>query len=108
AGVADESDRIAIAEAEREAESLLWNTMVREAERMLVSAGINPAGAGPSVAQSDGERPWYRAYEPPIGGDWAPLEAETARVVRLERSRLTGVAISEAVFDRASRDLEST
>ena len=78
-GLAEASDLVEIAAAEAETEFLTWTTMVREAERMLVSAGINPAGPGPSVAHSDGDRPWYRAYEPPPGGDWKSLDGETAR-----------------------------
>ncbi|MDT0116507.1 DEAD/DEAH box helicase [Microbacterium sp. PRF11] len=108
AGVMDEADREYIEAAEREAEALPWATLVHEAERVLVAAGINPAGAGPSVAQIDGETPWYRAYDSPAPEAWVPLPEKVARPHRRERSRSTATAVAEAVFDRASRDLEST
>lgn len=108
AGVTDASDQIVIEAAEREAESLPWATLIRNAEHVLLAAGINPAGPGPSVAQSIGDAPWYRAYEPPSENAWVRLPGDVARPVQQERGRLTAKAVSEAVFDRASRDLEST
>lgn len=108
AGLADATDHFIIASAVREAESLSWATLVRGAERALLAAGVNPAGAGPSVSQSVGDAPWYRAYEPPSEGAWIPLAEEVARPVQQERARLTAKAVAEAVFDRSSRDLEST
>jgi DEAD/DEAH box helicase domain-containing protein len=108
AGVADSSDYAIIEAAERESESLPWATLVRDAERAFLAVGVNPAGPGPSVAQSVGDAPWYRAYEPPSSGAWFPLADDVARPVQQERARLTAKAVSEAVFDRASRDLEST
>ena len=108
AGIVDEADRAVIEAAEQEAASLPWATLVHEAERVLVSAGVNPAGPGPSVAQIDGETQWYRAYEPPTRGAWVPLREDVARPYRQDRLRSTATAVTEAVFDRASRDLEST
>ncbi|ACV78352.1 DEAD/DEAH box helicase [Nakamurella multipartita] len=108
AGLATDEDRAEIESAEREAETLPWALMVRETSRVLVKAGINPAGVGPSVAHSVGDLPWYRAYPPPQEADWARLESRIAEPVQLERERLTSEAVTQAVFDRASRDLEST
>ncbi|WP_299091585.1 DEAD/DEAH box helicase [uncultured Microbacterium sp.] len=108
AGVADAADREFIEAADRESESLPWSTLIHESERVLLSAGINPAGAGPSVSQIDGDTPWYRAYDAPYDGAWVPLRDEVARPHRRERAGLTATAVAEAVFDRASRDLEST
>jgi len=107
-GVADSADVAMIAAAEREAESLPWATLVHDAERAMLKVGVNPAGPGPSVAESEGDAPWYRAYEPPVLGSWEPLADAIARPIRQDRYRLTATAIAEAVFDRASRDLEST
>ncbi|MBM4523774.1 DEAD/DEAH box helicase [Rhodococcus hoagii] len=108
AGLAEPSDRVLIESAEREAESISWATLVSGAENVLLAAGVNPAGTGPSVAQSVGDAPWYRAYEPPSAGAWIPLPRDVARPVQQERTRLTAKAVAEAVFDRSSRDLEST
>lgn len=108
AGIADASDLEIIRTANAEVDVLTWTSLIREAEQLLLAEGINPAGQGPSVANSDGDWPWYRAYEPPPGADWTTLPGEIARPLHKERTRLTAVAVTEAVFDRASRDLEST
>ncbi|WP_270259730.1 DEAD/DEAH box helicase [Kocuria marina] len=107
-GAADASDLATIAAAERETESLPWSTLIHDAERVMLEVGVNPAGPGPSVAESEGDAPWYRAYEPPIRNAWEPLTDAVARPIRQDRYRLTATAVAEAVFDRASRDLEST
>jgi DEAD/DEAH box helicase domain-containing protein len=107
-GVADPDDLGMIVEAEREAESLAWATLVHDAEQAMIDVGVNPAGPGPSLAHSEGDAPWYRAYEPPTRDAWVPLADAVARPVRLDRFRQTATAVAEAVFDRASRDLEST
>jgi DEAD/DEAH box helicase domain-containing protein len=107
-GAAEPGDLKVIHEAERETESLPWSTMIHDAERAMIMVGVNPAGPGPSVAQSEGDAPWYRAYEPPVRGAWEPLADAVARPIRQDRYRLTAAVIAQAVFDRASRDLEST
>lgn len=107
-GAADTADEETIAAAEREAESLPWSTLIHDAERVMLEVGVNPAGPGPSVAESEGDAPWYRAYEPPVRYAWEPLADAVARPIRQDRYRLTAKAVAEAVFDRASRDLEST
>lgn len=107
-GASDAMDLAAIAAAERETESLPWGTLIHDAERMMLEVGVNPAGPGPSVAESEGDAPWYRAYEPPVRDAWEPLADAVARPIRQDRYRLTATAVAEAVFDRASRDLEST
>jgi len=108
AGIADVTDRASIEAAERESESLPWATLIHEAEREFLAVGVNPAGPGPSVAQIDGGTPWYRAYEAPRRGAWVPLRDDVAGPHRHERIRYTATAVTQAVFDRASRDLEST
>lgn len=107
-GAAEQTDLDVIAAAERESESLPWAVLIHDAERAMVAAGLNPAGPGPSVAQSAGDAPWYRAYEPPTPAAWQPLPDALAGQVRSERRRVTAAAVADAVFDRASRDLEST
>lgn len=108
AGAADEADLKLIAEAAGEADSLPWGALTSEVERIFVSAGINPAGPGPSVAESIDGAGWERAYEPPAEGIWHQLPPEQVGEVRRERRRTTSTKIAEAVFDRAARDLEST
>jgi DEAD/DEAH box helicase domain-containing protein len=108
AGILDAADRAAIETAEQESESIAWPSLVRQAEQLFLSVGVNPAGPGPSLAESEGGEPWYRAYDPPEEGAWVPLRPELSRPIRQDRIRYTSVAVAEAVFDRASRDLEST
>jgi DEAD/DEAH box helicase domain-containing protein len=108
AGAASDEDRQLIADARRESEELRWRTLVARVESQLLQAGINPAGPGPSVGESIDGAPWYRAYEPPTNGLWKPLDVSVAGDVRRERRRQTSVKITEAVFDRGGRDLEST
>lgn len=108
AGLATDEDLALIAEAEQEGEELKWRGLVARVETQLLGAGINPAGPGPSVAEAVDGAAWYRAYEPPTRGLWDPLDAAVAADVRRERGRQTSVKISEAVFDRGGRDLEST
>ncbi len=102
-GAAESADLAMIATAEHEFESLPWPTLIHDAERMMLEVGINPAGPGPSVAQSEGDAPWYRAYEPPARDDWQSLPDAVARPIRQDRYRLTATAVAEA-----ARDLEST
>lgn len=108
AGTAEAEDLATIAAAEAQGESLPWAALVHSAERAFIAQGINPAGPGPSVAHSEGAYPWYRAYDPPSRDSWTRLQDAMVRSTKKERSRLTSVALAEAVFDRASRDLEST
>lgn len=108
ADAADEEDLKLIAEARAEGEALPWGVLTSQVERALVEQGINPAGPGPSVAESVDHAPWYRAYEPPRADLWSPLPTEVVGDVRRERRRSTATRVAEAVFDRASRDLEST
>lgn len=108
AGAADDGDRQIIASAEAEASELPWASLVSEVERILVAHGINPAGSGPSVAQSIDDAPWNWAYEAPQTDLWKVLPPEVIGEVRRERRGVTSTKVAEAVFDRAARDLEST
>lgn len=107
-GAADDDDIKRIAEAESEADSMPWGALTSQVERVFLSQGINPAGPGPSVAESIDGAPWYRAYQPPREGLWSTLSSETVGDVRRDRRRTTSTKVAEAVFDRAARDLEST
>ncbi len=108
AGAADQDDRRLIQEAATEGQHLPWGSLTTQVERLLVAQGINPAGPGPSVAESVGDAPWYKAYEAPRPGIWTPLAPEVVGEVRRERRATTSTKVAEAVFDRAARGLEST
>lgn len=108
AGAADEEDLRLIAETAGEAKFLPWGSLTSDVERAFVANGINPAGPGPSVAESIDDAAWYRAYEAPREGLWTPLPPEVVGEVRRDRRRTTSTKVAEAVFDRAARDLEST
>ena len=107
-GAAESADLAVIEAAENESDALSWGTLVHEAEGAFLSVGVNPAGPGPSVSESANGMPWYRAYSPPTPDAWISLGGDIARPIRQERTQITSVAVTQAVFDRASRDLEST
>lgn len=108
AGIADSTDLKVISDAEQESSWLPWPLLVSQAEQAMVSAGVNPAGVGPSVDQVAGEIPWYRIYNSPTEGAWIPLGDDVAMPHRMDRYRVTATAVTRAVFDRSSRDIEST
>lgn len=108
AGLADDDELARIAEAEGDRGALAWRNLVVDVERLLLEQGINPAGSGASVADNGISGPWYGLYPPPSPNAWTPLPASLAQSTLTERRNLTSTAVAEAVFDRASRDLEST
>jgi len=86
-----------------------WASLIGRLSDRLLSIGVNPAGPSRSFQQLDGTgtRPWYLAYPPPDPGMWQPLapegRAEAQRFLRVSLAR----AVSQAIFDRAGRDVES-
>ncbi|MFC3687199.1 DEAD/DEAH box helicase [Aquipuribacter hungaricus] len=72
----------------------------------LVALGMNPAGPNPYEQYLEAERatPWFRAFAPPRPGLWETPPIHTGRERLLSSLRQ---AVTDAVFDRARRDLES-
>ena len=83
-----------------------WTEALAHVSDAMVRLGANPAGPGPTV-QSRAGNPWFRYFEPPSPGVWKPLSpADQGKHHDFYAHRLS-VGVSEAVFDRARRDLES-
>lgn len=84
-----------------------WGQLMSSISERFVAKGMSPAGPGPSAAKNTDESAWWTAFEPPEPGKWTPL-AQPMRGQEAARQRdalLT--VVSEALFDRASRDIES-
>ena len=83
-----------------------WTEALRHVTDQMVRLGINPAGPGPSV-QCRGDNPWFRYFTPPRPDLWKALSpSEGGHHAEFYRHQLS-VGVSEAVFDRARRDVES-
>lgn len=83
-----------------------WTTAVTGIADRLVSLGANPAGPIPS-ASSFGNIPWFRYFPSPEPGLWQTLPAMDAKTGREYFDGYLAVGVSDAVFDRARRDIES-
>ena len=87
--------------------ALSWEALLNGLLASLIKLGVNPAGPLPRDQKVAGGEPWWRAFDPPAGSDWAPLTGptrNTARTVLMQR--LAGYA-ADSLFDRAGRDIES-
>ena len=89
--------------------SLSWGSLLRRVADRLLALGLNPAGPSATFRFLDDRRsrPWYLAYEPPIAGLWRPAAPEERQRVQREHQAQLSRAVTEAVFDRAGRDVES-
>ncbi|SER61044.1 DEAD/DEAH box helicase domain-containing protein [Pedococcus cremeus] len=104
---ADESRQVEAAFASTVSSQVPWAELRQAMIDRLVAKGISPAGPGPSATQNSDGSPWWTAFAPPAPGLWEPLplgvrEQEAA----MHREKLL-VSMSEALFDRAGRDIES-
>jgi DEAD/DEAH box helicase domain-containing protein len=92
---------------ERSGSSLTsWTSAVAGIGDRMVTLGANPAGPSPS-ADSYGGLPWFRYFPTPKPGVWQPLPLMDAKSGREYFDASLALGVSEAVFDRARRDLES-
>ena len=83
-----------------------WTEALAHVADALVRLGSNPAGPGPKV-QRRGGHPWYRYFQPPSAGLWNPLSPSDKGDHGEFYAHQLSIGVSEAVFDRARRDLES-
>lgn len=88
------------------ARSRNWTEALAHVADSMIRLGSNPAGPGPSV-QARGGNPWFRYFQPPEPSLWKPLSPAEASVPAEFYAHQLSVGVSEAVFDRARRDLES-
>ncbi|MGN6444476.1 DEAD/DEAH box helicase [Amnibacterium sp.] len=75
-GAPSEADLAIIDEYERTQTGgvIGWSDLVRGVERDLIALGVAPGGPRASLAQLDEQgTPWYKAFEPPVAGEWLPI-----------------------------------
>lgn len=83
-----------------------WTEALAHISDAMVRLGSNPAGPGPKV-QERGGHPWYKYFQPPRAGLWKPLSPADKGDHGEYYAHQLSIGVSEAVFDRARRDLES-
>ena len=89
-----------------EVPSRTWTEALAHVAERMVALGANPAGPGPSE-QTRGGNPWHAYFPPPRPDLWQALSpGDAADGQEYYRFQLS-VGVSEAVFDRARRDIES-
>jgi len=77
-------------------------------QESCVRMGVNPAGTDPHFATlRDNKTSWYRIFEPPRSGMWTVASNEVVTNNSLEFERQLKISVTEAIFDRARRDIES-
>ena len=106
----EDLERIAVFEAEQSGEEryIAWSSLLNRLGRELLALGVNPAGPDASFRIIEGTTaPWYRAWEPPESGMWAPLSADLAKQERQRQIEHLAGRVADAAFDRAGRDVES-
>jgi DEAD/DEAH box helicase domain-containing protein len=111
AASADDERRIAAFEEEEAAagETMPWSSLLSRLSTELLSMGVNPAGPDASFRSIEGSRaPWYRAWPPREAGAWLQLPADLAKQERERQLERLAGKVSDAAFDRAGRDIEST
>lgn len=83
-----------------------WTEALAHVSERMVNLGANPAGPGPRE-QTRGGNAWYRHFAPPVAGLWQPLSPADAARGREYLDFQLSIGVSEALFDRARRDVES-
>ncbi|WP_154797656.1 DEAD/DEAH box helicase [Cellulosimicrobium protaetiae] len=87
-----------------------WTGLVRHLSRQLVSLGVPPGGPRASrLTLDESGTPWYRAFEPPSAGLWAPLSDMSERQEHQKRFHAymtTSVAEVLVGASRSARDAE--
>lgn len=111
-GQASDDDRARIAAFEEKhggsERAVSWPALMVRLSRELISLGENPAGSEASFRTISGSSlPWYRAWEPPSPGLWEKVDPDVARQEQERQKEQLSIKVSEGVFDRAGRDLES-
>jgi DEAD/DEAH box helicase domain-containing protein len=107
AGVAEEADLALISLATGSEDGFSWPLLLEGVKQNFIVAGINPAGPGWSLSSIHETTPWNRAYAPPEPGLWNQLSPALVRDYLNEASRAMSIQVSNAIFDRAGRDLET-
>lgn len=85
-----------------------WGSLIHRLSRQLLALGVNPGGPDASLRTIAGsEHPWYRAWAPPSPGLWQQVDHDIAQQTQEQQRVRLAIRVSEGVFDRAGRDVES-
>ena len=85
-----------------------WGSLLTKLAARLRAIGANPAGPDASFQTIPGsDLPWYRAWSPLKQGEWTPLPPDVANGEQKRQLEHLAIALSDAIFDRAGRDIES-
>ncbi|MFE6229377.1 DEAD/DEAH box helicase [Cellulosimicrobium sp. NPDC057862] len=111
-GVAQDAHRELISSFEAEQAAAVaweWPNLVNQVSRRLVELGVPPGGPRASLLKLDDGSPWYRAFEPPVPGEWEPI-APAALRADLQRNFRNHLASSlgDVLLGSAERDSEET
>jgi DEAD/DEAH box helicase domain-containing protein len=88
--------------------SLAWGTFVENLRTGLIELGVPPFGIRQSLTMfDDGETPWFRAYQPPVGKENYWSMAPGSDSPRRRHRDILVEALAEAVFAGGGRNLES-
>jgi DEAD/DEAH box helicase domain-containing protein len=85
-----------------------FSVLTEKVIEQCILLGVNPAGVNPIFQLlADQETPWERAYSPPKSGQWIQIHPELRQSEVARFREATSASVSEAIFDRARRDVES-
>lgn len=74
----------------------------------LVALGVPPGGQRAVLMKLDDGEPWYRAFDPPVPGEWTPLPPGPTRDQYQQRfRRYLTMALGDALLGGRGRDIES-
>lgn len=110
-GAADESALSTIAAFEAENTSLRRISLpdlIASLTGDLVTLGVPPGGQRAVLMELQDGEPWYRAFEPPVPGEWTPLPPGPTRDQYHQRfRRYLTMALGDALLGGRGRDIES-
>lgn len=74
----------------------------------LVALGVPPGGQRAVLMKLDDGEPWYRAFDPPVPGEWTPHPPGPTRDQYQQRfRRYLTMALGDALLGGRGRDIES-
>lgn len=96
-------------EQQAAARSLSWALLLTRVRDRLVALGVPPGGPRASLLALPDGSPWYRAFDPPVRGEWEPLGDATLRQDH-QRRYMHGLAASlgDVLLGERARDAEET
>lgn len=111
AGAADDAALATIAAFEAENASLRRISLpdlIASLTGELLALGVPPGGQRAVLMKLDDGEPWYRAFDPPVPGEWTPLPPGPTRDQYQQRfRRYLTMALGDALLGGRGRDIES-